>query len=276
MRSLKVILIALFLIVAIAFSVLFCYDRMIIDHVAPQIFCDGEKLEVSVSASDAELCKGLSATDDVDGDITDRIIVRRISRLVGSNSAIVDYAVFDSASNYCTYRRSVYYTDYQQPRFSLTQPMIYNVNATVSLDDRLKAMDVLDGDISARIRVSSASVTSAVEGEYPLGVQVTNSTGDTAVLKLTVCVRNYTSRHPVIHLSEYLSYVERDSELTEQDLRALIVSARESETGASVDAKDITISGDVDTSRPGSYDVRYSYLNEQNLSYEVILTVVVQ
>lgn len=276
MRSLKVILIALFLIVAIAFSVLFCYDRMIIDHVAPQIHCDGEKLEVSVSATDAELCRGLSATDDVDGDITDRIIVRRISRLVGSNSAIVDYAVFDSASNYCTYRRSVYYTDYQQPRFVLSQPMIFNVNSTVTIADRVMATDVLDGDISARIRVSSANVTNTVEGEYPLSVQVTNSTGDTAVLKLTVCVRNYTSRHPVIHLSEYLTYVERDSKLTEDDLRKLIISARESEVGASIKAKDVTINGEVDTSRPGSYDVRYSYLNKENLSYEVILTVVVQ
>ena len=138
------------------------------------------------------------------------------------------------------------------------------------------ATDVLDGDISARIRVSSANVTNTVEGEYPLSVQVTNSTGDTAVLKLTVSVRNYTSRHPVIHLSEYLTYVERDSKLTEDDLRKLIISARESEVGASIKAKDVTINGEVDTSRPGSYDVRYSYLNKENLSYEVILTVVVQ
>ena len=276
MRSLKVILIALFLIVAIAFSVLFCYDRMIIDHVAPQIFCDGERLDVSVSATDEELCKGLRATDDVDGDITDRIIVRRVSRLVGSNSAIIDYAVFDSASNYCTFRRSVYYTDYRQPRFTLSQPMIFNVNSTIAINDRVTATDVIDGDISPRIRISSTSVTNSVEGEYPLGVQVTNSTGDTSVLKLTVCVRNYTSRHPVIHLSEYLTYVERDSTLTDADLREFILNARESESGASVNAKDILINGSVDTSRPGSYDVRYSYLNAQNLSYEVILTVVVQ
>lgn len=276
MRNLKVILIALFLIVAIAFSVLFCYDRMIIDHVAPQIHCDGEKLEVSVSASDTELCRGLTASDDVDGDITDRIIVRRISRLVGSNSAIVDYAVFDSASNYCTFRRNVYYTDYQQPRFALSQPMIFNVNSTIAIGDRLTASDVLDGDISTRIRVASTNVTNSVEGEYPLGVQVTNSTGDTSVLKLTVFVRNYTSRHPVIHLSEYLTYAPRDSVLTQEDLRAFIISARESESGASVSPEDILISGEVDTSRPGSYDVRYSYLNKENLSYEVILTVVVQ
>jgi hypothetical protein len=276
MRSIKIIVIVSFLLIALAFSVMYCYDKIMVDHVAPNIICDGAKLEISVRASDADLCRGLTATDDVDGDITDRIIVRRVSRLTGSNSAMAHYAVFDSASNFCTFTRNVYYTDYCQPKYSLTQPMIFNVNSLVTLRDRLSAYDVIDGDISSRIRVSAANISTSVEGEYPMTLQVTNSTGDTSALTLTVQVRNYTSRHPVIELSDYLVYVEQGSELDIESFRNLIVSARENEGGKSVHIKDITMAGQVDTSRAGSYDVKFSYVNSESLSYSVTLTVVVQ
>ena len=276
MRSIKIIVIVSFLLIALAFSVMYCYDKIMVDHVAPNIICDGAKLEISVRASDADLCRGLTATDDVDGDITDRIIVRRVSRLTGSNSAMAHYAVFDSASNFCTFTRNVYYTDYCQPKYSLTQPMIFNVNSLVTLRDRLSAYDVIDGDISSRIRVSAANISTSVEGEYPMTLQVTNSTGDTSALTLTVQVRNYTSRHPVIELSDYLVYVEQGSELDIESFRNLIVSARENEGGRSVHIKDITMAGQVDTSRAGSYDVKFSYVNSESLSYSVTLTVVVQ
>ena len=258
MRSIKTIVIVLFVIIAIAFVVLYCYDRIMLDHVPPDIICDGARLEVSVKATDADLCKGLMAKDDVDGDITDQIIVRKVSRLEGSNSARVHYAVFDSASNFCTYTRNVFYTDYSLPRYELSQPMIFNVNSLVTLVDRLTAHDVIDGDISARIRLSAANVSTSVEGDYPLQLQVTNSTGDTASLGLTVQIRNYTSRHPVIHLSQYIAYAEMGSTVNLEDYRDLIVSARETVDGTPVDPGQVTISGQVDTSRMGSYDVKFS------------------
>ncbi len=278
MRSIKTIVIVLFVIIALAFCVSFCYDRLMVDDVPPTIICDGARLEVSVNASDADLCKGLRATDNIDGDITDRIIVRKVSRLTGSNSATVNYAVFDSSprSNFCTFSREVYYTDYCQPRYSLSQPMIFNVNSVVTLVDRMTAYDVIDGDITNRIRVSAQNISTSVEGDYPLMVQVTNSTGDTSSLGLTVQIRNYTSRHPVIHLSEYLTYVEQGSEVDLEQFRSLIVSAKDTVDGKRVDPKDVIISGNLDTSRVGSYDVQFSYINSENLGYNVILTVVVQ
>lgn len=276
MRSIKSIVIVLFLVIALAFSVMYCYDAMMVDHVAPKIVCDGAKLEVSVTGTDADLCRGLVATDDVDGDITDRIIVRRVSRLVGSNSAVAHYAVFDSASNFCTFTRNVYYTDYCQPKYALSEPMIFNVNSTVTLVDRLTAHDVIDGDITTRIRISAANISTSVEGEYPMTLQVTNSTGDTSALTLTVQIRNYTSRHPRIQLKEYLTYAEQGSVVDLEAYRDMILSVRENDGGGVISPKDVVISGEVDTSRIGSYDVKFSYINRENLSYSVVLTVVVQ
>ena len=278
MRSIKAIVIFLFVVIALAFCVSFCYDRLMVDAVPPTIVCDGARLEVSVNATDEELCRGLRATDNVDGDITDRIIVRKVSRLTGSNSAMVNYAVFDSSpkSNFCTFSREVYYTDYHQPQYKLSQPMTFNVNSTITLEDRLTAHDVIDGDITSRIRVSATGVSTSVEGDYPLTVQVTNSTGDTASLSLKVQIHNYTSRHPLIELSEYLVYEEIGSEVDLENYRDLIVSATQTENGKTVNPKDISINGKVDSSRVGSYDVTFSYTNTEGLSYHVILTVVVQ
>ncbi|MGM9553414.1 MAG: immunoglobulin-like domain-containing protein [Faecousia sp.] len=276
MRNLQIVVITVFLIVSIIFSVFFCYDRLAVDHTAPQIISDGVPLYVSVNATDKELCSGLIAYDNVDGDISDRIIVRRVSRLSGANSAYVYYAVFDSSSNYCVFNRTIYYTDYCKPRFSLSQPLNFTANSIITLEDRLSAYDVIDGDISNRIRLSSVSVSNTEPGEYPITVQVTNNSGDTSSITLTVLIENTTSRHPTITLSEYIYYATYGEELTEETLRSLIVGASESSAGKAVDAADIEISGEVDTTTRGSYSVTYSYTNAQGLTHAVILNVIVE
>lgn len=276
MRNLQIILIVLFLVVSVAFAAVYVYDRAAIDRVAPQIVSDGVPLEVSVNATDRELCAGLTATDDRDGDITDRIIVHSISRLIGADTANVSYAVFDSASNYCTFTREVRYTDYRKPRFGITEPLIYRVSSTISLTDSLTASDVIDGDITDRIRISSSTLSNSESGEYPVTVQVTNSSGDTAVLKLIVQIQNTTTVYPVIRLSDYLIYLDRDAELTQDDLRGYITEAAESVTEDALSPADIAIDGEVDTATAGTYYVRYSYTNDRGLTSTVILTVIVE
>lgn len=274
MRNLKIIVVVLFLVVSIAFTALFCYNFVVADRTAPVIYCDGEPLEVSVSASDRDLCAGLQATDDRDGDITDRIIVQKVSRLISNNTAVVSYAVFDSSSNVCTFSRDVTYTDYRSPRFTLDQPLIYSLNSLITIEDRLKASDVIDGDISSRIRLSSSNVYNDSPGQYPILIQVTNSTGDTSAVRLTVTIKNYTARDPVIRLDHYLIYIDSDTELDTESLREHILSVRESADGAAVDPSLVEISGEIDYTRPGSNDITFSYVNSDGLDYSVILTVV--
>lgn len=276
MRNLRMITIMLFIAVSIAFLVLYGYDRTILDNQPPKIECDGAQLEVSVRATDMELCKGLTAYDDVDGDITDQIVVRKISQLVDAKSAIISYAVFDSSSNCCTFSRYVTYTDYEKPHFKLSQPLIYNVNATVTLQDRLNAYDVIDGDISNRMRVSSANLGITDVGEYPVTVQVTNSTGDTSMVALTVVIQNYTSQHPKIYLDDYLIYIDEGETIDLESLREHIVSVRESDHGATVDPSEVEITGEINYETRGSNYITFSYTNEAGLTYSVLLTVVIE
>lgn len=277
MRNIQIIVITLFLVVSVAFSAFFLYDRTMIDREAPMIYCDGAPVRVSVHASESELCTGLTATDNVDGDLTDRIIVRRVSQLYGSSSALIYYAVFDSSSNYCTFSRGITYTDYRKPRFALSQPLSFNVSTKVTLEGRLTASDVLDGDITQRIRLSSTSVSITEPGVYPITVQVMNSSGDTAVVTIPIIIQSSTSRHPVIRLSDYLIYAVKDQVLTEEDFRSYIVSARESSSGALLSADDIDIDiSQLDTSKRGCSNVSFSYTNSRDLTYTVLLTVVVE
>ena len=276
MRNLKIIVICLFLVIAVVFSVVFCHDRLTTDRTAPKIFCDSTPLQVSVHATDRELCAGLTAIDDVDGDITDRILVRRTSHLSGANTAVVYYVVFDSSSNYCMFNRTITYTDYRMPRFSLSQPLSFPTNSTILLKDRLTAYDVIDGDISQRIRVSAAGISTYDQGEYPFTVQVTNSSGDTSIITLFAQIENTTSRHPTIELSEYIHYVSVGEALSEDSLRALIVSAHESADGEAVDPEDIQIIYNIDTDKRGSYRVEYVYTNAAGLTRTVLMTLVVE
>ena len=125
--------------------------------------------------------------------------------------------------------------------------------------------------------MATSSVSSSEKGLYPITVQVTNSSGDTAVATMTVTIENVTSRHPVIRLSEYLIYADADTQLDEETLRGYIVSAKEASSGQSVDFNDINIdTSSLDLSTRGCYDVTYSYTNARGLTYNVILTVVVE
>lgn len=277
MRNIQITVIVLFLVVSVIFTSFFLYDRTMVDKEAPMIVCDGLPVHVSVYATDKDLCVGLTATDNVDGDLTDRIIVRKVSQLYGSNSALIYYAVFDSSSNYCTFSRSIHYTDYRKPRFSLSQPLSFNISSKVTLEDRLTASDMIDGDISQRIRLSSTSVSILEPGVYPITVQVMNSSGDTAVATLPVIIQSVTSRHPVIRLSDYLVYADLNEELSEETLRSYIVSARESSGGTLLDAEDINIDwSQLDTSKRGCSNISYSYTNSRGLAYTVFLTVIVE
>lgn len=277
MRNIRIVLIVLFLVISVAFSAFFLYDRTMVDREAPMIVCDGAPVRVSVHASEKELCSGLTATDNVDGDLTDRIIVRRVSQLYGSSSALIYYAVFDSSSNYCTFSRGITYTDYRKPRFTLSQPLSFNVSSKITLEGRLSATDVLDGDITQRIRLSSTSVSITEPGVYPITVQVMNTSGDTAVATIPVIIQSSTSRHPVIRLSEYLIYATKDEVLTEDQMRSYIVSARESAGGALLSADDISIDmSQLDTTKRGCTNVSYSYTNSRDLTFTVLLTVVVE
>lgn len=274
MRAVKTILCALAVLVCAVYAVLRVQKTIFTDTTPPVISFDADTVSVSVNDGDSALLAGVTATDDTDGDLSGQVYVQNISQLLDGNSAKVTYIVFDSADNMTTESRTVVYTDYQSPHFALSRQLSYKPNTQVTLMDRLTASDVIDGNLTDSIRVSSSSLSTSTEGLYEITVQVTNSMGDTATLPLTVIIQSTSALSPEIVLSDHLVYLPAGSWF---DPAAYFVSVRDSaaaEPTASMEG--VFVQSNVDVNQPGVYPVVYSYTNDQASSFTAILTVVIE
>jgi hypothetical protein len=269
MRALKHTILIVLVVLSVCFVATLIYQGSSERKDPPVLSCPSEILEVSAADDESVLLAGLTAHDPQDGDLTDQIIVGGISKLISNNTAKVTFLVFDRDHNMGQCIRYIRYTDYQRPRFSIVQPLVYASTEDVSLLERLSATDVVDGDISERIRVSTLASTSNSE-VYDISIQVTNSMGDTSMLQLPVLVQATNPLRPVINLSSYLTYVEKGSTF---DPSAYLTSVTVDTVAE--DISKVTINGNVDTSNDGTYRVMYSY-SANGSTGTAILTVVVQ
>lgn len=269
MRFLKLTLIILLVVVIILYGVTFLSQRLSGKNVGPEISCADEVLEISVNDPEDLLLSGVTATDKQDGDLTAKIQILSISKLVTNNTAKVTYLVFDSHGNMDTLVRQIRYTDYQRPTFSIKRPLLYAKNEAIALLDRLAVTDVIDGDITDSVRVSALSATSDSE-VYTVSLQVTNSMGDTTRITIPVILLEGTSYRPDIRLSKYLIYIDAGSSFNAQSYLTSVQT-----TAGAADTADVQITSTVDTSTPGTYYVYYRYPFNGTTGL-AILTVVVQ
>ena len=159
MRLLRIMLVLVFVVMAVFFAVHNLSGKDPAAAEGPVLSCSDDVLLVSVKDSRSALLRGVTATDAQDGDLFDEIIISGVSKLIGDATAKVTYVVMDSDNNMATLTRQIRYRDYQSPRFSLEDPLLYTSTQNVSLTDRLHAEDSIDGDITHNIRVSYMEAT---------------------------------------------------------------------------------------------------------------------
>ena len=239
--------------------------------IGPVLTCDTDSLDISVSDDEAVLLQGVTATDKQDGNLSDRILISSISKMVGG-SARVHYLVFDSDNNAATLTRTIRYTDYVSPRFQIREPLIYSGSQPVALLDRIMVDDALDGDITGSVRVSYLNETE-IASVYTVDLQVTNSAGDTARVTLPI-IRQSTYTNGQVLLDSYLIYLRQGASFNPRNhLTGVVIGSGATETEG--DLQDVTIFGTVDTSTPGCYHVFYTY-HKDNTIIQSALTVVVE
>ena len=217
---------------------------------APVISFDQKVLEVMTNATEDELLLGVTATDAEDGDVTDSLLVETSTNFISDNTVEVTYAAFDSNGHVTKASRTVRYVDYTPPRFYFTGPMIFSESGVSELLSFVGAKDCIDGDISSRVKVSAveSGTLLSTPGNHVLEFRATNSTGDTAYLKLSVDVVSGYNSARQIPLTEYLVYLPVGSEFDPAEY------LDENYAGDS----DLEIENDVDTEKPGVYDVYYT------------------
>ena len=211
-RVFRTVIIIFFVLVLIVFGIYRVRMMMLEDSAAPEISSETDSLQASVAVTDEELLAGMSAMDDKDGDVTESLVVASKSKFIKKGTLRVNYAAFDSSNNVGTYTRELTYTDYQSPRFSISQPLRYLSGVTnVNYLSNVRATDCIDNNISSQIMytLGEKQMTSDVASVQPLNLQVTNSAGDTAVIEMEIRYDDYVTYYTQSpHLSNYVMYLK--------------------------------------------------------------------
>lgn len=302
MRGIQKIVMAVFLLTDFGFGVFLGMNYLGADTEGPVITDKEKTLKVSIQDSDEELLKGIKAVDDKDGDVSDSLIIER--KTMGEDGkCVLSYAAFDESNNVSKGSRTVEFTDYHSPHFTINQPLRFSLGSESEIMNCVGAEDCIDGNISSRIKITKEDENEDYNGEgiYNYQLEVTNSIGDTSVLPISVefYVDSYEERlyHPNMYLTTYVAYLEQDSEFDPMEyLKSVEIGSELYVFGENIgsDTQEETtpeeekaVSGvisydkvkyqsDVDTSKPGNYTVEYSCMSQDGYMGTTQLIVVVE
>lgn len=271
MRNIKKITLLVFIIVGIAYGV-GRYQDAKKDTVPPVILSENDEIHVAVGFSPEELLQGLTAKDDRDGDLTKEIMIGKVSDFTEKGVSKVEYLVFDKENNAGKYERTVHFDNYTSPKFELTKPLMYKINDTITMSDRLVAKDVITGDISNKIKFESANVVQNQEGIYQITVSVKNPFGDYVKESFPVNIVDTSEYGEQIQLNTYLLYVSAGSAISDP---LSYVEKVTDENGAELDHAAIRVTQNVDTTVPGYGQVRYELDDASGKTVVTFMTVIV-
>ena len=211
MRLVKRIIIVVFIIISVLFIADYYRNLNHSNNTPPEIQMNTDILECSIHDSEDDLLREITAGDKEDGDLTSGIIVESISNFVDQENHICNatYVVEDSDHHVTKATRKIKFTDYESPKFTLKQPLCFDLGSDVSVLDVLGATDERDGDISDKIKILSNTTSTSSAGQYTVTAQVTNSLGDTVKFKSNVVIKPENKLSSVIELKTNVAYVKK-------------------------------------------------------------------
>ncbi len=272
MRILRVVAVLLFVVTTALYVYFSVAEKIKTDNSIPVITLEEEVLKVGIDATNKDLLKGVTAFDEKDGDITNKVIVESLSNFIEPGLCRITYAVCDSNNHVATATRKVRYVGYESPKFALEEDLCYSIYERLNLKDAITATDCIDGDITDSIVVSSEDYTSAIAGVFTIQATVTNRKGDTSTVNMNLFVEDLDLSAPEIELTDYLIYMEPTSE--EIDFEKYIVGA-EDERGNDLTDKVQVQKGKIDTTKPGTYSVHYRVTDKNDVEGHTVLTVII-
>lgn len=242
------------------------------DKQSPIITAESDEIRVSVKDDVEKLLEGLSASDNRDGDLTNEIMVGNRSKFSSPGVLDMTYLVFDSSNNVGQYTRKVEYTDYDSPRFNLSGPLTFGIDENISILNRLKLIDSIDGDISDKIKIVSSDIDITKAGLYKVGVEGTNAYGDTVMAEMPVNVVEKRTFASQLLLKKYLVYLEKNEAFNPEKYLDKVVLADGREIH---DMHTVSIDNQVNTTKPGCYNVLYSYPDANGYTIYTSMVVIV-
>lgn len=280
MRKIRILSIIIFMAALISFGAYQKKERDEVDRKGPEIIMDKRKIKVSCSAGKDELLKGVAAVDDRDGDVSDTLIVEAMGNFIKKGRRKISIAAFDSSNNVTKMTRTVVYKGYHSPRFDLEEPLRFPLQ-TKDIMGTLSVMDMLDGDLTGNIKISSDyNVKVDKAGIYPMVFSVSNSAGDVVNLPVNIEIfdPSVEAGNPQFELSQYIVYTKPGNALNPWDyVRKITLSGIDFERGedgalydpnpkqgqkrVSITQEEVVIEQNIDYNTPGTYEIVYRFTN---------------
>ena len=218
----------------------------------------------------------VTAEDEEDGDITNRIeILKNDVNINEPGIYDVTYKVTDTQG--ASYTTTIKVTVNPKAADLNACPVIQATDKTLTVGDEfdpladVTAKDEEDGDITDKIEILENEVDTTKPGKYEVTYKVTDSGGASHVKTIKVTV------NPKMEPLNAAPIIEaEDKTLTVGDTFDPMadVTATDAEDGNLTDKIEI-LNNEVDTTKPGKYEVTYKVTDRKGASYTKTITVTV-
>lgn len=271
MRLFRFLTVVLFILVTGVYAWFHFYNEANVDLTIPEISFGAEVIEVPVDADEAALLKDVLAHDEKDGDLTGSVIVEKISNFVEKGLSNVTYAVVDSDRHTVKATRRVRYLDYRSPRFTFSRAMLFDVGSQFNILEALGAVDMIDGDISGRVKLTGSDLSVNVPGVYTMQAQVTNSKGDVGYLNFNVTMNPARRNALKASLTDYLVYLKTGESFTPEAFLKDVTQGEQPVTDYALE-----VDSDVNRFRAGVYRAGFLVTDPKGNTGETELIVIVE
>ncbi len=271
MKILRMMVLSLFVMTLGVYGFFHFYNKSHTDLSYPVISYTNDVLDVSVADEKEDLLYDVTAFDEKDGDLTDKIIIEKISNFVEKGISNITYAVIDHDNHVAKATRRIRYLDYKPPYFTFSQAMRFELGSDFNVLGIIGAKDMIDGDVTNKIKLTSSDLSVSLPGVYKMQAQVTNSKGDVRYLQFAVTMYEGTRNGPKIYLKDYLIYLSVGDAF---DAASYVDQVMRGDTV--LKGLTVTVDSDVNTAKAGNYQADYFVMDENGLTATTSLIVIVE
>lgn len=264
MKKIRVGSIILVIISAVIFVGFRIYEQSKSDHVPPVISYGEEELVVSVEADEKELLKDVKAEDNKSGDVSDALVIEKLSNFTEEGERIITYAAIDENGNVGRKERILRYEDYKAPQFSLNGSLRYPTGKKINVLNGITASSSLDGDLTDNIKYSLETTLNTMSpGKYPVEFRVMDSAGNTTYLNTELEVYEASEERIKVSLTNYIVSMNVNDSFNPQQYYS----------GADEQGS-LEIQSNVDITAPGVYYVDYIVKSQMKMGKSRLIVVV--
>lgn len=237
-------------------------------HNGPEITFDTSHIVLNVRDKEEKLLEGVHAYDKEDGDISDRVIVESISAFDSNLRRRVNYYVFDNDDNVSKATRTLEYSDYTPPVFSIVGNLKGDSYSFDTITSKVRARSSVEGDISSKVVVKNVDL--ADQRNIKVKLAATDSTNTTSYLDV---IYHLEPDLPIeILLDRYLVYAKKDEDIDYKSFIKLIIERNE-DVSELINQVEIEVP---EMNEPGTYEVVYRLERLNGNTGKAILSVIVE